>query len=183
MQDTLYIEEPEYLLRTHTSSVETRCMTQEEPPIRIVSPGKTYRNESTNASNNAIFYMYEGLVVDRGMHMGHLRATLENFAKFLFGNTIPTRFRCKYYPQVEPGVGLDIQCQLCHGDGCAVCKYRGWMEMLGAGMVHPNALKLCGIDPEKWSGYAFGVGLDRVVMMKYGITDIRTLYNGELVWK
>lgn len=183
MQDTLYIEDPEYLLRTHTSSVETRCMTQEKPPIRIVSPGKTYRNESTNASNNAIFYMYEGLVVDKGIHMGHLRATLEGFARFLFGNDVPTRFRCKYYPQVEPGAGLDIQCQLCKGVGCAVCKYRGWIEMLGAGMVHPNALKACGIDPDEWSGFAFGVGLDRVVMMKYGITDIRTLYNGELVWK
>lgn len=183
MQDTLYIEDPEYLLRTHTSSVETRCMTQEELPIRIIVPGKCYRNESTNASNNAIFYQLEGLVIDKGIHMGHLRGTMEHFAKFLYGDATKTRFRCKYYPQVEPGVGMDIQCQLCKGEGCAVCKYRGWMEVVGAGMVHPNVLKSCGIDPKKWSGFAFGFGLDRLVMMKYGITDIRTLYNGELVWK
>ena len=183
LQDTLYINEPEYLLRTHTSSVETRCLTTEELPIRIITPGKCYRNESTNASNNAIFYQLEGLVVDKGIHMGHLKATLEGFAQFLYGDDTITRFRCKYYPQVEPGVGMDIQCQLCHGKGCAVCKYRGWMEVVGAGMTHPNLLKNCGVDPTKWSGFAFGFGLDRLVMMRYGITDIRSLYNGELVWK
>jgi len=183
LQDTLYIVEPEYLLRTHTSSVETRCLTAEELPIRIITPGKTYRNESTNASNNAIFYQLEGLVVDKGIHMGHLKATMESFAKFLYGENTKTRFRCKYYPQVEPGVGMDIHCQLCNGKGCAVCKYRGWMEVVGAGMTHPNLLKACGVDPAEWSGFAFGFGLDRLVMMRYGITDIRTLYNGELVWK
>lgn len=183
LQDTLYINEPEYLLRTHTSSVETRCLTTEELPIRIITPGKCYRNESTNASNNAIFYQLEGLVVDKGIHMGHLKATLEGFAQFLYGDDTITRFRCKYYPQVEPGVGMDIQCQLCHGKGCAVCKYRGWMEVVGAGMTHPNLLKNCGVDPTKWSGFAFGFGLDRLVMMRYGITDIRSLYNGELVWR
>lgn len=183
LQDTLYISEPEYLLRTHTSSVETRCLTTEELPIRIITTGKTYRNESTNASNNAIFYQLEGLVVDKGIHMGHLKATLEGFAKFLYGDTTKTRFRCKYYPQVEPGVGMDIGCQLCKGDGCAVCKYRGWMEVVGAGMTHPNMLRACGVDPAEWSGFAFGFGLDRLVMMRYGITDIRKLYNGELVWR
>ncbi len=183
LQDTLYISEPEYLLRTHTSSVETRCLTREELPIRIITPGKTYRNESSNASNNAIFYQLEGLVVDKGIHMGHLKATMEQFAKFLYGEDTKTRFRCKYYPQVEPGVGMDIQCQLCNGKGCAVCKYRGWMEVVGAGMTHPNLLKACGVDPAEWSGFAFGFGLDRLVMMRYGITDIRSLYNGELVWK
>ncbi len=183
LQDTLYISDPEYLLRTHTSSVETRCLTSEELPIRIITPGKTYRNESTNASNNAIFYQLEGLVVDKGIHMGHLRATLEGFAKFLYGENTKTRFRCKYYPQVEPGVGMDIRCQLCNGKGCAVCKYRGWMEVVGAGMTHPNLLKACGVDPAKWSGFAFGFGLDRLVMMRFGINDIRKLYNGELVWR
>lgn len=183
MQDTLYISEPEYLLRTHTSSVETRCMTTEELPIRIIVPGKCYRNESANASNNAIFYQLEGLVIDRGIHMGHIRGTLEGFAKFMYGPDTPTRFRCKYYPQVEPGVGMDIGCQLCHGKGCAVCKYRGWLEVVGAGMTHPNLLTACGVDSTKWSGFAFGFGLDRLVMMRYGITDIRTLYNGELVWR
>ncbi|MBP6994092.1 phenylalanine--tRNA ligase subunit alpha, partial [Candidatus Woesebacteria bacterium] len=183
LQDTLYISEPEHLLRTHTSSVETRCLTTEELPIRIITPGKCYRNESTNASNNAIFYQLEGLVVDKGIHMGHLKATLEGFAKFLYGDNTVTRFRCKYYPQVEPGVGMDIQCQLCHGKGCAVCKYRGWLEVVGAGMTHPHLLQNCGIDSTQWSGFAFGFGLDRLVMMRYGITDIRSLYNGEMVWK
>lgn len=183
LQDTLYISDPEYLLRTHTSSVEARCLTTESLPIRIIVPGKCYRNESTNASNNAIFYQLEGLVVDKGIHMGHLKATLEGFAKFLYGQDTVTRFRCKYYPQVEPGVGMDIRCQLCGGKGCAVCKYRGWLEVVGAGMTHPNLLKACGVDPAEWSGFAFGFGLDRLVMMRYGITDIRTLYNGELVWK
>ncbi len=183
LQDTLYISEPEYLLRTHTSSVETRCMTAESLPIRILAPGKCYRNESTNASNNAIFYQLEGLFVDKGIHMGHLKATLEGFAKHLYGADVKTRFRCKYYPQVEPGAGMDIACQICGAVGCAVCKYRGWIEALGAGMVHPEALRKCGIDPTVYSGFAFGMGLDRLVMMKYGITDIRKLYSGELVWK
>lgn len=183
LQDTLYILEPEYLLRTHTSSVEIRCLTQEKLPVKIITPGKCYRNENTNASNNAIFYQLEGLFIDKGVHMGHLKATLDGFARFLYGENTITRFRCKYYPQVEPGMGMDIQCQLCQGVGCAVCKYRGWLEVVGAGMVHPNMLSACGIDGEEWSGFAFGFGLDRLVMMRYGITDIRSLYNGELVWK
>ncbi len=181
MQDTLYISEPEILLRTHTSSVETRCMTQESLPIRIIVPGKCYRNESANASNNAIFYQLEGLVIDAGITMSDLRGTLEGFVRHLYGD-VPTRFRCKYYPQVEPGAGMDIRCQLCTGAGCAVCKYRGWIEVLGAGMVHPHVLRSCGIDPEKWTGFAFGIGLDRLVMMQYGIQDIRQLYSGGLTW-
>lgn len=183
LQDTLYILEPEYLLRTHTSSVEIRCLNQEKLPVKIITPGKCYRNENTNASNNAIFYQLEGLFIDKGVHMGHLKATLDGFARFLYGENTITRFRCKYYPQVEPGMGMDIQCQLCQGVGCVVCKYRGWLEVVGAGMVHPNMLSACGIDGEEWSGFAFGFGLDRLVMMRYGITDIRSLYNGELVWK
>lgn len=183
LQDTLYISEPEWLLRTHTSSVEARCMTQEQLPIRMIVPGKCYRNESTNMTNNAIFYQLEGLVIDKGIHMGHLRGTLEGFAKYLYGEDVVTRFRCKYYPQVEPGAGMDIQCRFCGGVGCQTCKYRGWIEALGAGMVHPQVLKNCGIDSTVYSGFAFGMGLDRLVMMKWGITDIRALYNGELVWK
>lgn len=183
LADTLYIHEPEWLLRTHTSSVEARCMTQEKLPIRIIVPGKCYRNESVSMTNNAIFYQLEGLVIDTGIHMGHLRATLEGFARKLYGDDVVTRFRCKYYPQVEPGAGMDIQCRFCGGAGCQTCKYRGWIEALGAGMVHPNTLRACGIDPTKYSGFAFGMGLDRLVMMKWGITDIRTLYNGEIVWR
>lgn len=183
LQDTLYISDPEYLLRTHTSSVQIRCMTTEDLPIRIIVPGKCYRNESVNASNNAIFYQMEGLVIDKGIHMGHLRETLEQFARYLYGDDVKTRFRCKYYPFVEPGAGMDIACKLCGGEGCAFCKYRGWIEVLGSGMVHPEVLRKCGIDPAVYSGFAFGMGLDRLVMMTYGINDIRNLYNGELVWK
>lgn len=183
LADTLYIREPELLLRTHTSSVETRAMSNEELPLRIVVPGKVYRNETSNATNNSMFYQYEGLVIDKHMSMAHLKGTLNAFVRFLYGEDVVTRFRCKYYPQVEPGAGLDIQCTFCHGKGCAVCKYRGWIEVLGSGMVHPNALRACGIDPEVWSGFAFGLGLDRMVMLKYGISDIRKLYNGELVYE
>ncbi len=182
LQDTLYIQEPEILLRTHTSSVETRAMTQEKPPIRIVVPGKAYRNETVNHTNNAIFYQYEGLVVDKAMSLANLKGTLISFVKFLYGEDTVTRFRCKYYPQVEPGAGLDVQCTFCKGKGCAVCKYRGFIEVLGAGMVHPEALKSCGIDPSEWSGFAFGMGLDRLVMLTYGINDVRKLYSGEIVF-
>lgn len=182
LQDTLYIEEPEVLLRTHTSSVEARALTQEELPIRIVVPGRVYRNESANATNNSMFYQYEGLVVDKNISMTDLKGTLIAFAKFLYGNDIKTRFRCKYYPQVEPGAGLDIQCTFCGGIGCQVCKYRGYIEVLGAGMVHPNLLKSCGVDPQKWSGFAFGMGFDRLVMLTYGITDVRRLYDGSIVF-
>lgn len=183
LTDTLYISEPELLLRCHTSSVETRCMTNEKLPIRIVVPGKVYRNENTNATNGSMFYQYEGLVVDKGISMAHLKSTLNEFVKFIYGPDTITRFRCKYYPQVEPGAGLDIQCQFCFGKGCSVCKYRGFIEALGSGMVHPNVLKKCGIDPKIYTGFAFGIGLDRLVMLKYKINDIRKLYNTELVTK
>lgn len=181
LADTFYVREPEVLLRTHTSSVETRAMSNEQLPLRIVVPGKVYRNETSNVTNNAMFYQYEGLVVDKGLSMADLKGTLIRFAQFLYGEDVVTRFRCKYYPQVEPGAGFDIQCTFCQGKGCQVCKYRGWIEVLGSGMVHPNVLRNCGIDPEEWSGFAFGLGLDRLVMLKYGIADIRKLYNGELV--
>lgn len=183
LADTLYIEDPEVLLRTHTSSVETRAMTNEEIPLRIVVPGKVYRNENANTTNNAMFYQYEGLVIDKNITMADLKGTLNAFTRFLYGPDVKTRFRCKYYPQVEPGAGMDIQCTFCHGTGCSVCKYRGWIEALGCGMVHPNVLKSCGIDSKQWSGFAFGMGLDRLVMLTYGINDIRKLYNGELMFE
>ena len=183
LQDTLYIVEPEYLLRTHTSSVETRAMTKEQLPLQIVVPGKVYRNETANATNNSMFYQYEGLRIDKNISMAHLRGTLDRFVRFLYGENTKTRFRCKYYPQVEPGAGMDIQCNFCNGNGCQVCKYRGWIEVLGAGMVHPNVLTSCKIDPEIWSGFAFGMGLDRLVMLKYGIDDVRKLYSGQLIVK
>lgn len=183
LQDTLYISEPEVLLRTHTSSVETRALTAEELPLRIVVPGKVYRNEAANATNNSMFYQYEGLLVDQGISMADLKGMLHAFAQFLYGKDVKTRFRCKYYPQVEPGAGMDIECTFCHGIGCQVCKYRGYVEVLGAGMTHPNLLRSCGVDPQEWSGFAFGMGFDRLVMLTYGINDVRRLYDGSIVFE
>ena len=149
LQDTLYISEPEWLLRTQTSSVEAHALTDEKLPIRIVTPGKVYRNETSSTTNNSIFYQYQGLCVDKDISMANLRGTLQAFLRFLYGNDVKTRIRCKYYPEVEPGAGMDIQCSFCIGVGCQVCKYRGWVEVLGSGMVHPNTLKACGIDPKR----------------------------------
>lgn len=182
LQDSLFIEEPNLLLRTHTSSVETRMLSNYKPPMRVVVPGKCYRNETTSITNSAFFYQYQGFVVDKGITMGHLKDTLTKFHKFLFGEEIKLRFRYKYYPEVSPGMGVDMECQFCKGDGCQVCKYRGFIEVLGSGMIHYNTLKACGIDPEIYSGFAFGMGLDRMVMSKYGIKDIRKLYGGEIVY-
>ncbi len=181
LQDTLYIDEDKVLLRTHTSSAEVEAMISEKLPLRIVVPGKVYRNETSNVTNNSMFYQYEGLVVDKGISMAHLKWMLEQFAQFLYGQDVKTRLRCKYYPQVEPGIGMDYQCTFCEGNGCDVCKQRGWIEVLGAGMVHPKVLSSCGIDTDIWSGFAFGLGLDRLVMLRNGITDIRKLYSGELI--
>ncbi len=183
LQDTLFIHEPNILLRTHTSSVESRVLTDYDPPIRAVVPGKVFRNETASASNLSFFHQYQGFVVDKGITIQHLKSTLEMFHKFLFGEDVILRFRYKYYPEVSPGMGVDMQCTFCHGEGCAVCKYRGWIEVLGSGMIHYNTLRACGIDPEVYSGYAFGMGLDRLVMQKFGIADGRKLYNGEMVFK
>ena len=182
LQDSLFIEEPSLLLRTHTSSVETRMLSNYKPPMRVVVPGKCYRNETTSITNSAFFYQYQGFVVDKGITMGHLKDTLTKFHQFLFGDDVKLRFRYKYYPEVSPGMGVDMECRFCHGSGCQVCKYRGFIEVLGSGMIHYNTLKACGIDPEVYSGFAFGMGLDRMVMSKYGIKDIRKLYGGELAY-
>jgi phenylalanyl-tRNA synthetase alpha chain len=182
LQDTLFIEEPNLLLRTHTSSVETRTLSDNKPPMRVVVPGKCYRNETTSLTNSAFFFQYQGFVVDKGITMGHLKDTLTKFHQFLFGHDVKLRFRYKYYPEVSPGMGVDMECRFCHGSGCQVCKYRGFIEVLGSGMIHYNTLKACGIDPEVYSGFAFGMGLDRLVMSKYGIQDIRKLYGGEIVY-
>lgn len=178
LQDTLFIKEPDLMLRTHTSSVEARVLTDYGPPIRVVVPGKVYRNETANSSNSYFFHHYQGFVVDKGITMQHLKGTLELFHKFLFGEDVILRFRYKYYPEVSPGMGVDMKCQFCNGKGCAVCKYRGWIEVLGSGMIHYNTLKMCGIDPEEYTGFAFGMGLDRLVMARYRIDDIRSLYGG-----
>lgn len=187
LQDSLFVNEPQYLMRTHTSSVETRMLSQyhDQLPLRVVVPGKCYRNETNSATNTSFFYQYQGFVVDKGITIQHLKDTLTKFHKFLFGDDVKLRFRYKYYPEVSPGMGVDMQCRFCSGAGCSVCKYRGFIEVLGSGMIHYNTMKACGIDPEVYTGYAFGMGLDRLVMSKYGIKDIRKLYGGELtyIWK
>jgi phenylalanyl-tRNA synthetase alpha chain len=183
LQDTIYIEGPEILLRTHTSSVETRILSEAKPPYRFVVPGVSFRNEIVSPSNHAVFQQYQGVVVDKGISMANLKATLEGFAKHMYGDSIQTRFRAKYYPEVEPGAGLDILCTFCHGVGCRICKERGWIEILGSGMIHRNLLEKCGIDYNEWSGFAFGMGLSRIIMTKAGINDIRDLHGGNLVYE
>ncbi len=181
LQDTLIIEDPEVILRSHTSSVEIRAMENEKLPIRIVVPGRAFRYEDLNQTNHFAFFQYEGLAVGENITMADLKGTFESFAKSFFGPETKIRIRAKYYPQVEPGCGLDILCKFCDGAGCPVCKRRGWIEASGGGMVHPNALRSCGIDPEKYSGFAWGMGFDRIVMQKYNIPDIRRMYDGTLI--
>ncbi len=182
LQDSLYIKEPDILLRTHTSSVEAHLLADHKPPYRFVFPGKAYRYENVSATNHMMFYQYQGLAVGEGITLANLKWTLETFIQKFYGPKRQMRFRCKYYPEVEPGVGVDIDCPFCNQKGCSVCKQRGWIELMGAGMVHPNMLKRVGLDTEKYSGFAWGMGLDRVAMTRYGIKDIRALYNGDLVY-
>lgn len=183
MQDTIYIREPDYLLRTQTSSIESRTLANYKPPFKIVSPGRVYRNESVNKSNHFIFHHYQGLVVVEKTSLKDLFGTFNVLFKKMYGPDVVVRYRNKYYPEVEPGVGPDMQCFNCHGKGCSLCKGVGWIEMGGAGIIHPNVMKMAGIDTEKWMGFAFGLGLDRWVMAKYNITDIRTLLGGNLGYK
>lgn len=182
LQDTLYIE-PGLLLRTHTSSIETRVLTEKKPPIRVVMPGKVFRNETPSPTNSSFFHQYQGVVVDKNISIKNLIQTLTDFHRYLFGSNVVIRFRYKYYPEVSPGLGTDIQCQFCKGDGCKVCKYRGYIEVLGSGMIHYNTFKMCGIDPKEYTGFAFGMGLSRLVMQRYKIDNIRKLYGGEITYK
>lgn len=183
LQDTLYIEDPEILLRTHTSSVEARVLSSYKPPFRVVVAGKCYRYEAVNASNNAIFYQFQGVALQKGLSMADLKGTLVYFVKEFLGKERKIRFRCKYYPEVEPCGGLDVDCPFCHQKGCPVCKGRGWLELLGCGMIHPNILRNFGYNPMQISGFAFGMGLDRIVMDKFKINDIRSLYNGDIKYE
>ena len=183
MQDTLYIQEPDILLRTQTSSVEAHVLATYQPPFKVVCPGKVYRNEKVNKSNHFIFHHYQGIVVMEKVSLKDLFGTINHLFKKIYGSDVKLRFRNKYYPEVEPGVGPDMQCFNCQGKGCALCKGSGWIEMGGAGIIHPNVLSMAGIDNKKWLGFAFGLGLDRWVMAKYNITDIRTLLGGNLGYK
>ncbi len=181
MQDTFWVAGvPQTLLRTHTSSVQIRYMETNKPPFKIIVPGKVYRYEATDATHETQFYQFEGLVVGEGITFAHLKHTLDEFFKRLYGDTAKIRMRPSYFPFVEPGVEIDVSCMKCVGNGCSLCKQTGFIEVLGGGVVHPNVLRAGGIDPEKYTGIAFGGCIDRIVMLKYGIDDIRLLYSGDL---
>ena len=168
------------LLRTHTSPMQIRIMEKTRPPIRVVVPGKVYRYEATDATHESMFYQVEGLAVDEGITMSDLKGTLYEFARRLFGEERKVRFRCDYFPFVEPGVEMAIDCLVCEGAGCRLCGYTGWIEILGAGMVHPEVLRRVNYDPEVYTGFAFGMGVERIPILRYGIDDIRLFYGNDL---
>lgn len=178
-QDTFYITE-NILLRSQTSPVQARVMEKQKPPIKIISPGRVYRSDAVDATHSPLFHQCEGLVVDKGITMGDLKGTLEMFAKTMFGADTKIRFRPHHFPFTEPSAEVDVSCFACGGKGCRLCKGEGWIEVLGAGMVHPNVLRMCGIDPEVYSGFAFGLGIERIVMLKYHIDDMRHLYENDV---
>jgi phenylalanyl-tRNA synthetase alpha chain len=178
-QDTFYINDT-VVLRTQTSPVQIRTMEKQKPPIKMVCPGKVYRADAVDASHSPIFYQMEGLVVDKGITFADLKGTLEQYAKKMFGEDVKTKFRPHHFPFTEPSAEMDASCFVCHGKGCKLCKGSGWIEILGCGMVHPDVLRNGGIDPEVYSGFAFGFGVDRMVMMKYAIDDIRLLYESDM---
>ncbi|MBQ8904019.1 MAG: phenylalanine--tRNA ligase subunit alpha [Oscillospiraceae bacterium] len=177
-QDTFYITE-KILLRTQTSSVQIRTMLKEKPPIAIISPGRVYRSDAVDATHSPIFHQCEGLVIDKKVRFSDLKGTLEIWAKRLYGEDIKLRFRPHHFPYTEPSAEVDLQCFKCGGTGCPLCKGEGWIEMLGSGMVHPQVLINCGIDPDEYSGFAFGIGLERIAMMRYNIDDMRLLYEND----
>ncbi|GIN98622.1 phenylalanine--tRNA ligase alpha subunit [Siminovitchia terrae] len=181
MQDSFYITE-EILMRTHTSPVQARTMKKHEGkgPVKIICPGKVYRRDNDDATHSHQFMQIEGLVVDENITMGDLKGTLEVFAKKIFGADREIRLRPSFFPFTEPSVEMDISCKICHGEGCRVCKQTGWIEVLGAGMVHPNVLEMAGFDSKKYTGFAFGMGPDRIAMLKYGIEDIRHFYTNDI---
>ncbi|MBU1557817.1 phenylalanine--tRNA ligase subunit alpha [Patescibacteria group bacterium] len=182
MQDTFWLkpENLKKLLRTQTSDVQIRYMEKNKPPFAIMVPGKVFRNEATDATHDAQFHQCEGLVVGKNITLANLKGTLEIFLKKLFGKEVEIRLRPGYFPFVEPGVEIDMVCFKCKGEGCPSCSHSGWIEILGAGMVHPKVLNNVGIDSREYQGFAFGVGIDRVAMIKYGVDDIRLFYSGDL---
>ena len=183
MQDTFFVrhgDRDDVLLRTHTSPVQIRLMESTEPPIRAIMPGRVYRNEAITPRSLAEFYQVEGLYIDRGVSMADLKGTLFEFAREYYGEDITFRFRPSFFPFTEPSAEMDITCFLCNGAGCRVCKHSGWLEILGCGMVHPNVLKNCGIDPEIYSGFAFGMGIERSQMLAIGLDDIRVFYENDI---
>jgi phenylalanyl-tRNA synthetase alpha chain len=179
MQDTFYVSE-DVLLRTHTSPVQIRTMLRQKPPVRIIVPGRVYRRDALDQTHSPIFHQVEGLAVDRDISMGDLRGTLELFARELFGADSRIRFRPSFFPFTEPSAEVDVLCFGCKGAGCRICKASGWLEILGSGMVHPQVLRTVGYDPEEVTGWAFGMGVERVAMLRYGIDDIRLFYENDL---
>jgi phenylalanyl-tRNA synthetase alpha chain len=184
MQDTFFVKSPDgnagYALRTHTSSVQVRVMEGAPPPIRTISPGRVYRNEAISARAHCFFHQVEGLYVDEGVSFADLKQTLLYFAREMFGADSQIRLRPSYFPFTEPSAEMDVSCFLCHGKGCNVCKYTGWVEILGCGMVHPNVLENCRIDSSRFTGYAFGMGIERITMLLYGIKDLRLFSQNDV---
>jgi phenylalanyl-tRNA synthetase alpha chain len=188
MQDTFYISRSseedsnpdDILLRTHTSSVQVRVMQGQQPPIRTISPGRVFRNEAISARAHCIFHQVEGLYIDENVSFADLKQTLLYFAREIFGKETEIRLRPSYFPFTEPSAEMDVSCRLCGGKGCNVCKYTGWLEVLGCGMVHPNVLESCGIDSKKYTGFAFGMGIERIAMLKYQVNDLRLYFENDL---
>ena len=178
-QDTFYIS-GDFLLRTQTSPVQVRVMEKQQPPIRIVAPGRVFRSDEVDATHSPVFHQIEGLVVDKDITMGDLKGALAIFAKELFGKDAKVRFRPHHFPFTEPSAEMDVSCFMCGGKGCRVCKGSGWIEILGCGMVHPRVLKMAGVDPKIYSGFAFGMGLERIALQRYGIEDLRLLYENDV---
>lgn len=185
MQDTFYVEgnmnsAVDWLLRTHTSNTQIRVMEKGKLPIRVICPGRVYRNETISARSHSFFHQVEGLYIDEHVSFADLKQTLYFFVKEMYGQDVKVRFRPSYFPFTEPSAEMDVSCFICGGKGCNICKHTGWVEILGCGMVHPNVLQNCGIDPEKYTGFAFGMGVERPAMLKYGINDIRLFSENDL---
>ena len=181
MQDTFFIEKnPDILLRTHTSSIQVRTMEHQRPPIRVICPGRVFRNEAISYRAHCIFHQIEGLYIDEGVSFADMKQSLLYFAKEIFGEQARIRMRPSYFPFTEPSVEVDVSCNLCGGKGCAVCKGTGWLEIMGCGMVDPNVLQASGIDPEKYSGFAFGMGIERIAMLLYGVKDLRLYFENDV---
>lgn len=181
MQDTFFIQRnPDILLRTHTSSVQIRVMEQQQPPIRAIFPGRVFRNEAISARSHCIFHQVEGLYVDENVSFADLKQTLLYFSRDLFGDDTEIRLRPSYFPFTEPSAEMDVSCSICSGKGCNVCKQSGWLEILGCGMVDPNVLEACNIDSNKYTGFAFGMGIERIAMLRYGIKDIRHFFENDM---
>ena len=178
-QDTFYVDD-NIVLRTHTSPMQARTMLTRKPPIRVICPGRVFRADEVDATHSPVFHQMEGLVIDKDVTMADLRGTLNAFAEYVYGKGITTRFRPSFFPFTEPSTEVDLTCAACHGAGCRVCKGTGWIEVLGGGMVNPKVLEMCGIDPNVYSGFAFGIGLERIAMQRYGIPDMRLMYEGDV---